>query len=376
MDKSKVMVMQKQKSRANAKKSIPWRIGDNEVKECASYKYLGVTIKSNGSFSIHIDKIREKALKAYFSLISKSKEWGGFQPRLFLYLSDHMVAPILNYASEIWGFEEWSKLETLHLKACKYALGVRSSTTTDAVYAELERVGLQCQRHVTILNFFTRLSSLDSQRYARKAFSMLINDVGNGHDNWVSHARDLRLHYEIEHLDTRSIFKTKVNKYFELEVFRRLNEHITENRKLSLYASFKTIFKFESYLVYIKDFTARCTLVKLRMSAHNLQIEIGRFSKNKTPRDERFCPYCKTLNTLAVEDEIHFLLVCSLFNKERQRFLVEIHRIFPSTASLNDLNMYIWLMSQDDYITTKCLATFCKNSIAKRSKFLSDPKSI
>ena len=322
MDKSKVMVMQKQKSRVKSKKSIPWRIGDNEVKECASYKYLGVTIKSNGSFSIHIDKIREKALKAYFSLISKSKEWGGFQPRLFLYLFDHMVAPILNYASEIWGFEEWSKLETL--KACKYALDVRPSTSTDAVYAELGRVGLQCQRHVNILNFFARLSSLDSQRYARKAFSMLINDVGNGHDNWVSHARDLRLRYEIQHSDTRSIIKTKVNKYFELEVFRRLNEHITENRKISLYASFKTTFKFESYLDYIKDFTARCALAKLRMSAHNLQIETGRFSKSKTPRDERFCPYCKTLNTLAVEDEVHFLLVCSLFNEERQKFLVEI----------------------------------------------------
>ena len=45
-----------------------------------------------------------------------------------------MVAPILNYASEIWGFEEWSKLETLHLKACKYALGVRSSTTTYFIF--------------------------------------------------------------------------------------------------------------------------------------------------------------------------------------------------------------------------------------------------
>ena len=73
-----------------------------------------------------------------------------------------MVASILHYASEIWGFEEWSKLETLHLKACKYALGVRSSTTTDAVYAELGRVSLQCQWHVNILTFFARLSSLDS----------------------------------------------------------------------------------------------------------------------------------------------------------------------------------------------------------------------
>ena len=133
MEKTKVMLFQKQKSRAKSNKSKTLKIGDKEVKECVSYKYLGVTIKSNESFSEHIDKIKEKAHKAYFSLISKSKEWGGFQPRHFLYLFDHTIAPILNYASEIWGFEGWTKLETLHLKACKYAMGVRSSTTKDAM---------------------------------------------------------------------------------------------------------------------------------------------------------------------------------------------------------------------------------------------------
>ena len=150
--------------------------GKKEIKECDSYKYLGVTLKSNGSFSEHIDKIKEKAQKSYFSLISKSKEWGGFQPRLFLYLFDHTIAPILNYASEIWGFEEWSKLETLHLKACKYALGVRSNTTTEAVYAELGRVNLQYHRHINILNCFPRVSALDSERYSSKAFN--IADLG------------------------------------------------------------------------------------------------------------------------------------------------------------------------------------------------------
>ena len=154
LDKTKVMLIQKQKSRAKSKKNKPWKVGVKELKVCASYKYLGVTLKSNGSFSDHIEKLKEKAHKSYFSLISKSKEWGGFQPRLFLYLFDHTIAPILNYASEIWGFDKWSKVETLHLKACKYALGVRSSTTTDAVYAELGRVSLQCERHINNFKFF------------------------------------------------------------------------------------------------------------------------------------------------------------------------------------------------------------------------------
>ena len=117
MNKTKIMLIQKQKSMDDSMENTPWKIGDKEVKECTSYKYLSVTLKSTGSFSEHIDKIKEKAHKSYFSFISKSKEWGGFQPRLFLYLFDRTIAPILNYSSEIWGFEDWTKLETLHLKA-------------------------------------------------------------------------------------------------------------------------------------------------------------------------------------------------------------------------------------------------------------------
>ena len=373
LDKTKVMLIQKQKSRAKSKRNKPWKIGDKELKECTSYKYLGVTLKSNGSFSEHIDKIKEKALKSYFSLISKSKEWGGFQPRLFLYLFDHTIAPILHYSSEIWSFNDWPKLEILHLKACKYALGVRSSTTTDAVYAELGRVSLQCQRHINILNFFTRLSSLDSRRYASKAFSMLKKDADHGHYNWVSYAHDLRVRYEIQQSDTCSIIKYKIIKHFQSEVLHGLSEHITYNRKLNLYASFKMHYKFECYLDYIPDFTVRRSLAKLRLSAHNLQIETGRFSKTKTPRDERFCLYCKSKNILTVENEIHFVLACPLYKEERRLFLKEIHKSFPTTASLNNLSMYKWLMTQEDYNTTKCLGMFCKKSFDIRTKFLSSP---
>ena len=162
----------------------------------------------------------------------------------------------------------------------------------------------------------------------------------------------------------------------ELEVLHRLHKHITENRKLKLYASCKKVYKFESYFDYIQDFTVGCSLAKLRVSAHNLQIEAGRFSKNKTPRDERFCPYCKSLKIFSVEDEIHFLLTCHLYSEKRQRFSENIHRHFPSTASLNDINMDIWLMSAEDYNITKRLGNFCKKSLEERSKFLRDPSSI
>ena len=97
-------------------------------------------------------------------------------------------------------------------------------------FAELGRVSLQCQRHINILNFFAPLSSLDSKRYASKAFIMLTKDADYGHYNWVSHARDLQARYEIYESDTRSVIKTEVIKHCESEVLHRLYEHITESQ--------------------------------------------------------------------------------------------------------------------------------------------------
>ena len=372
LDKTKVMILRKNKRKTQAKNSVIWKIGRKEIAECDSYKYLGVTLKSNGSFSEHVDKIKEKAQKSYFSLITKSKEWGNFQPRLFLYLFDHTIAPILNYASEIWGFEDWSKLETLHLKACKYALGVRSNTTTEAVYAELGRISLQHNRHTNILKYYARLSSLDSERYSSKALSMLSLDADFGHSNWVSQVRNLQDRYEIRITDNRTIIKAKVRKHFERQLLEKLKEHITDDKKLHLYASFKSNFKFEPYLDLLPDFKIRSTLAKLRVSAHNLQIEAGRFHKNKTPREERFCLYCKKSNSFQVETEVHFLLSCPLYESERQKILEITYRNFPSTISLSEHDMFIWLMSQEDYETTKLLGNFCKTSFEIRTKYFNN----
>ena len=46
------------------------------------------------------------------------------------------------------------------------------------------------------------------------------------------------------------------------------------------------------------------------------------------------------LNIFAVEDKMHFLLACSLFNEARQSFIEEKKRIVLSTAPLNDFNIY------------------------------------
>ena len=77
-----------------------------------------------------------RAGKKCYDFISKCKDFNGLQPSLFLYLLDQTIVPILNYASEIWGFDKHGTLERLHL-ACKNIFSVKLTTYTDAVYARL-----------------------------------------------------------------------------------------------------------------------------------------------------------------------------------------------------------------------------------------------
>ena len=56
--------------------------------------------------------------------------------------------------------------------------------------------------------------------------------------------------------------------------------------KLTTYFKLKQNFSFERYLSYTKHFEYRRSMCKLRISAHKLNIEVGRY--NKTPRNERF----------------------------------------------------------------------------------------
>ena len=72
-------------------------------------------------------------------------------------------------------------------------------------------------------------------------------------------------------------------------------------------------------------------LAKLRISAHELMIETGRYFRPVIPRHQRVC-----LNFEQVEDEILFMLFCSKFKDLRillfQRLNIHTHDLRPNTV--------------------------------------------
>ena len=61
------------------------------------------------------------------------------EPDIPMQLFDTFVGSIINYACPIQGFTKYKDLEQIHLKYCKWILGVKSRTGNAAVYGELGR---------------------------------------------------------------------------------------------------------------------------------------------------------------------------------------------------------------------------------------------
>ena len=90
--------------------------------------------------------------------------------------------------------------------------------------------------------------------------------------------------------------------------------------KLSFYHQIKPNFGTESYLSEVTFFKHRSAMTRLRISAHDLQIETGRY--NNQAREERICKWCQlVLNVNSIENEQHFLLECDLYTRPRRAFL-------------------------------------------------------
>ena len=107
----------------------------------------------------------------------------------------------------------------------------------------------------------------------------------------------------------------------------------------------------------------RRTLANFRCSNHNLAIETGRH--NKIERLLRYCKYCLKRNVHVVEDELHFLLNCPLYDDIRKCYFPQDWYNKPST-----LHLFNTIMKCQHKALIYILANFLTIAIKKRNTYL------
>ena len=79
---------------------------------------------------------------------------------------------------------------------------------------------------------------------------------------------------------------------------------------------------YSEFIKFIRNTEHRRVASKFRIGNHNLKIETGRFTIPKTPEDLRICDHC---NLNSVENELHILFHCDLYNDLRKTLFIKIN---------------------------------------------------
>ena len=89
-------------------------------------------------------------------------------------------------------------------------------------------------------------------------------------------------------------------------------------------------YKIADYLTTIRQRKYKIALTKLRVSAHDLNIETGRYTD--LPRNKRLCNVCNLL-----EDEYHFLDDCRNNHSFRNQLLLDVNLINDGITKPSEL---------------------------------------
>ena len=309
-----------------------------------------------------------------------------------------MIKPILLHNSEIWGntIADYNKLleegsnktkmyfqntfEKMHVKWCKYLLGVHSKSTNIAVLAELGRYPLILEVILNQIKFWIRMTGCNANSLLYDCYKTNDTMMQEGKSCWLKNIKTilekigmnelLRKPDECHLPSVKRKVKQKLRNIFDAQFESDLHGDVRNNgegNKLRTLRMFKRNMKEELYLTLIANRNIRTNFTKLRISAHNLPIETGRHRRNgKIPLKERKCDMCDD-NT--VGSEFHTVMSCEAVSVPRKCMFDEISIIFPPFKEMCEDGKFIFLMQGNDPDLARQLANYIKCIIYIRGNF-------
>jgi len=376
-----------------AGKIIPTKFTYNghTIEDVNSYQYLGIHLDNSGSLTKSIEALSEKGLKAMYKLNKLLDH--NYNIDIALHIFDNTVKPILLYGSEVWGIDlaksslaksygkhiEANKISQTELKFYRRILGVRRNTSLIGIRGELGRHPLVLRAIVNSIKHYVNIKNKPQNKLVKIALEENKKLSAHSKRTWFSKLTaimtELNIATDIERTDPDRIkaltqrLHNKLKSDYETHWKAALDTDSSVNRqsggnKLRTYRTFKQNFGTEAYLTEVDNPVHRRALSQLRLSSHPLNIEAQR-GIIRNP-EERFCPIC---NQEKVENEMHFLLTCPHYQEERSK-INDILREYPNTRTLNNTDLFIWLMSNENKKICKSLAKYTATCLTLRKQHL------
>ena len=305
-------------------------LGEDLIENVDSYCYLGIVFHKSGNFKIATNELRKKSLRALFGLKRNIVKNALSIKSLFI-LFDSLIKPVFLYGCQVLvphndltkyltkdickdstGEAFLSRVardpyEKFHLRYLKWCLSVHHKASNVGCWGETGRYPLYTHAIKMSIDYFVRVKHCETNSLLHAAFveqqklkldwycntSSIIELLGSGPSKHPSiNAR----------INTQALFREK---WVDAK---------NSSPKLDFYKNLKGDYGEVDYLTNIKNHKHRSALTRLRISAHNLFIERGRYAKPPISREDRICIYCKhNYQNNVVESEMHVLDACTLY---------------------------------------------------------------
>lgn len=355
--KTKICIFEKRKSRCN----FIWSINGSNIEVVDSFCYLGIRFYYTGNMNFSVKCLNDQALKAYNNLLSVFSRLNLDMKTMFS-MFDSLVAPILLYGSEVWGAYSIKEVDKLHLRFCKNMLGVRSQTSNVAVMGELGRFPLTILCRERLLKQYLKIMKNPNSLMYNVFFDLKSTNILISNNSWALSVKNLlndlgfAFLYDPVNFDVNTDYFPMLKQRLRDQYLQEWSDTVDNQPKLDYYKKFKTEFCYEKYLDIVDNSNFRKELSRFRLSAHNLEIESGRFEN--IDRDNRKCKICN----INVESEYHFLLVCPKYRDIRRKCC--INSSFPS------LKKFYCIMSSKKHKTIRNVAKFVSCAMNLRKEML------
>ena len=417
--KTQVVIFQKE---SPLKYNGQFTLNNKPLEIVEKYCYLGIVLHHSGKVAPAETSLKTKAMRAFFGLkraVMRSKL--SFNALTILF--DSLIKPIVLYGAPVWAPNSsvWASVtknflkenhalknignsiqEKVQLSFLKWALGVHRKSSNIGVWGESGRLPLVFQSIRLSLNYLKRLENMEGTSFVAAALSeqkklnlpwyaklkplLEIDDIYsqnhvtafrtlNPKSNMVNPATDIDIpisNGSVCHGIT-NLQPIKSQKFRTWKIVDSLNNWFkaqwekqkSTSPKLTYYNSIKSVFAREPYLSQCMGFSHRSRTTQLRISAHDLQIERGRYLN--LPRDERICTWCKTtLGQNIVEDEKHTLFECDLYSNLRNKLINNLNKFGKegrsnNSPSFNNHTSKISYSNLEDNLM-QILSPYCTNN--------------
>ena len=153
---------------------------NNEVVEIVkNHKHLGITLSCDGSWSEHIEKIANSALKKVNTL-RKLKFRLSKNALSNIYIT--FIRPIMEYACEVWdgcSQQDIEKLEKIQLVAARIVTGLPNFASRDSLYFETGWATLYNRRKYKKMTVFYKIHNRLCPSYLSECLPQMTSEVSN-----------------------------------------------------------------------------------------------------------------------------------------------------------------------------------------------------